>query len=52
MVTIPQGNYDNQKIIIGKQATKDNTPLVYKSPMENMVNLTNNIIPDYSNLKV
>lgn len=52
MVTIPQGNYDNQKIIIGKQATKDNTPLVYKSPMENMVNLTNNIIPDNSNLRV
>ena len=52
MVTIPQGNYDNQKIIIGKQITKDNTPLVYKSPMENMVNLTNNLIPDNSNLKV
>lgn len=52
MVTIPQGNYDNQKIIIGKQVTKDNTPLAYKSPMENMVNLTNNLIPDNSNLKV
>lgn len=52
MVTIPQGNYDNQKIIIGKQVTKDNTPLVYKSPMENIVNLTNNLIPDNSNLKV
>lgn len=52
MVTIPQGNYDNQKIIIGKQVTNDNTPMVYKSPLQNMVNLTNNIIPDNSNLKV
>ena len=52
MVTIPQGNYDNQKIIIGKQVTNDNTPMVYKSPLQNMINLTNNIIPDNSNLRV
>jgi hypothetical protein len=32
LVTIPQGNYDNQKIIIGKQVDDTTTPMVYKSP--------------------
>lgn len=44
MVTIPQGNYQNQKMIIGKQVDSSDTPLVYKSPLETIVNLSNNLI--------
>lgn len=47
MVTIPQGNYDNEKIIIGKAIRDAEEPLVYQSPFETMINLTNNIISDY-----
>lgn len=32
LVLIPQGNYDNQKMIIGKQVDNLNTPMIYKSP--------------------
>lgn len=44
LVMIPQGNYDNQKMIIGKQVDDTNTPLVYKSPFQGLVNITNNLI--------
>ncbi len=44
MVTIPQGNYDKQKIIIGKQVSKQDGPIIYKSPFEKIVDVTNNII--------
>lgn len=44
MVTIPQGDYDNQKMIIGKWVDDNNTPLIYKSPFQRIVNVTNNII--------
>ena len=44
MVTIPQGNYDNQKIIIGKQVdTNSNSALVFRSPFINFVDATKNI---------
>ena len=45
MVTIPQGDYDNQKIIIGKKATKEaDSIMVYKSPFASIADLTNNLI--------
>ena len=44
MVTIPQGNFENQKMIIGKCVSNTETPLTYKSPMEQLVNLTTNLI--------
>ena len=44
MVTIPQGNYDNQKIIVGKAVDNNNTPMVYKSPFQELVNVSNNLI--------
>lgn len=44
LVMIPQGNYDNQKIIIGKQADENESPLIYKSPFQHIVNLSNNLI--------
>ena len=44
MVTVPQGDYNNQKIITGKWVDDTNTPLVYRSPFQRIVNVTNNII--------
>lgn len=50
LVTIPQGDYDNQKIIIGKKADNANTPIVYQSPFSQMIDVSNNlIINDLSN---
>lgn len=44
LVTIPQGNYNNQKIIIGKQVDDLNTPMIYKSPFQSIVDISNNLI--------
>lgn len=44
MVTIPQGNYDNQKIIIGKALDNNDIPMIYKSPFQQLVNVSNNLI--------
>ena len=43
MVTIPQGDYSKQKIIIGKQPNETG-PMVYRSPFQNLVNISSNII--------
>ena len=50
MVTIPQGNYDNQKMIIGKQVDKDkeDKPITYKSPFSQITNLSGNLV--YGNI--
>ena len=47
MITIPQGNYDNQKIIIGKAVDNMNTPMIYKSPFQQLINVSNNLIPGH-----
>ena len=45
MVTIPQGNYDNQKMIIGKKVNKKiESPINYQEPFEQLINITNNIV--------
>ena len=44
MVTIPQGNFDKQKMIIGKQVDDTDSPLIYKSPFQQFVNISNNLI--------
>lgn len=43
-VVIPQGNYDNQKLIIGKYTSKDLSSEHWASPMEDFVNITGNIV--------
>lgn len=43
-VVIPQGNYDNQKLIIGKYTSKDLSSERWASPMEDFVNITGNIV--------
>ena len=46
MVTVPQGNYDNQKMIIGKQVdkNKEEKPITYQSPFSQIVNLSGNLV--------
>ena len=46
MITIPQGNYNNQKIIIGKKIDeeKKESPIEFKRPFSNLINITNNIL--------
>ena len=43
-VIIPQGNYENKKLIVGKYLGDDGTPYTYIPPTENYVNMTGNII--------
>lgn len=51
MVTVPQGNYDNQKMIIGKQVDKDKEkkPITYQSPFSQITNLSGNLV--YGNIE-
>lgn len=42
-VTVPQGNYNNQKIIIGRYSETNTEKLDWVSPMENFVNITGNL---------
>ena len=42
-VTIPNGDYNKQKIIVGRVVTNDTTPFKYVSPLDTMVIITDNI---------
>lgn len=44
LVTVPNGDYNQQKIIIGRQVTTSNTPFVFQSPFETLVDVTSNLI--------
>ena len=43
-VTIPEGNYDNQKIIQGKKTSKEEKPFVFTTPFDTILDLTDNLI--------
>ena len=44
-VTIPQGDYSKQKIIVGKYLESDNSePYTYVSPLDSFVDMTQNLI--------
>ena len=43
-VTIPNNDYDQQKIIIGKYVAKDAKPYVFKQPFETIIDLSGNLI--------
>lgn len=45
-VQIPNGDWNEQKIIIGKKTSKDETPFVYKEPFDDFVSFTDNLIKD------
>lgn len=44
-VTVPNGDYEQQKIIIGKQVTDSSKPFVYVAPFDTIVNISENLIP-------
>lgn len=46
LVMIPQGDYDQQKIIIGKKARGDaDKPINYTEPFSQIIDITNNLVP-------
>lgn len=47
LVMIPQGDYDQQKIIIGKKSHGDvDKPINYTEPFFQIIDVTNNLIPE------
>lgn len=45
-VTVPNGDFNNQKIIIGKQVTKNTSPFLFTTPFDTMVDVSTNLIND------
>ena len=43
-VTIPEGNYENRKFIIGKLSDENLNPYVYISPFDTILDMTNNLV--------
>ena len=43
-VTIPNNDYDQQKIIIGKYVAKDAKPYIFKQPFETIIDISGNLI--------
>ena len=44
LVTIPNGDYNMQKMIVGRVAADSTEPFNYKSPLNNMAKFTSNIL--------
>lgn len=43
-VTVPEGNYDNTKIIVSKKVNEDEfVPFLYQAPFANFLNITDNL---------
>lgn len=42
-VTIPQGNFENQKIIVGKKTDETTQPFVFTTPFDTIFDMTDNI---------
>jgi hypothetical protein len=45
-VTIPNGDYDQQKIIIGKYVADDETPYIFTQPFDTIIDVSANLIDD------
>ena len=43
-VSVPMGDWNEQKLIVGKKMKDINQPITYKDPFESFVNITNNLI--------
>lgn len=43
-VSIPMGNWNEQKLIVAKKIDNINQPIAYKDPFDSFVNITNNLI--------
>lgn len=44
LVTIPCGDYENQKMIVGKAVTNKDSPIIYTSPFSTIIDISNNLI--------
>ena len=47
-VTVPNNDFRNQKIIIGKQVTNDTTPFIFTTPFDTIVDVSANLITGVS----
>ena len=45
-VTVPNGDFNNQKIIIGKQITNNTSPFLFTTPFDTLVDVSANLIND------
>lgn len=45
-VTVPNGDYNNQKIIIGKQVSNNTSPFIFTTPFDTIVDVSTNLIND------
>lgn len=43
-VTIPEGDYNNQKIIIGEKRAENEKPQIFMTPFDNLFDMTGNIL--------
>lgn len=43
-VTVPNNDYREQKIIIGKQVTNDTTPFIFTTPFDTIVDVSSNLV--------
>ena len=43
-VSIPSGDWNEQKLIVAKKTTDSNEPITYKDPFDSFINITNNLI--------
>lgn len=50
-VTIPNNDWREQKIIVGKQITKDTTPFVFTTPFDTIVDVSANLIENFTGEK-
>lgn len=50
-VTVPNGDYDNQKIIIGKQVSNNTSPFIFTTPFDTIVDVSSNLIDKQIDLK-
>lgn len=48
LVTIPQGDYNEQKVIVGKYVSKNTQPYVFKNPLDYYLDITGNLVGFYS----
>lgn len=51
-VTIPNGNWENQKMIIGKKTSDAETPFVFTTPFDTIFDMTGNVVTNTRNLSI
>lgn len=47
-ITVPEGNYENQKIILGKKTSESEKPFIYTTPFDDFFDMTGNLAVEAS----